>query len=302
MLPKIFPLHAFGWTAAAAILLTAPGCQHHQTDELAKAVYEGEKPVAMRGSDTFFDGKVAVIVTISRGIGRGYVAAGRHQGNRPAAPTGQLGSEGPPESSDDHGLSSLPGSVGGVSPNVAQNGGGPGQNGMYPSSQNPQMPGSSSPMPGQLGQGGMGGGMPGGGGVNPVMNGGLPQAEQDMGPTEMDEDAARMEQEAAIAYLRAKAAIGSPLPPVTLRLGLRNLTSQVTSVQVDTFNSDLGNFAVEPGTLNLMPHELSSPTPMISQLGVTSDIIPVKVTLRLNGQTETKTIMVHSLIDPDTAP
>ena len=90
----------------------------------------------------------------------------------------------------------------------------------------------------------------------------------------------------------------APSRPVTLHLNLRNLNGQPMSVEVSTVDSDRGNFAVDPGTIILPPHQLIQPHPMISQLGVTADVIPVKITMRLNGQTETRTIFVRSLLDP----
>ena len=105
-----------------------------------------------------------------------------------------------------------------------------------------------------------------------------------------------------MAYLRAKAAVGSPMPPVTLNLQLGNLAKDTLSVEVLDFNSDLGNFAVHPSTLSLAPEQTSEPDPMISQLGVTSDSIPVKITLRLNGVKETKTVEVKSVSTVATAP
>jgi hypothetical protein len=275
---------------AAGLMIGTAGCENHPPDELAKAVYYGEHPVAMRGSDTFFDGKVAAIVTISRGIGRGYAQGGRGKGKASTAPS--LNDLDEPDQSHPTKLNELPGNIGGQ--NAGLNGGSPmgGANAGLPPGAN-----GGQQMPGQTGQGMMGG--PG------VMNGGAPEmGGGGMGAgygagEEQDEDAAKMEQENAIAYLRAKAAIGSPLPPVTLHLQLRNLHSQPVSFEIQTFNSDLGNFAVEPDNVTLAPHQLAEPTPMISQLGVTSDLIPVTITLKLGGKTETKTILVRSLLDPN---
>ena len=57
--------------AGAALALGAGGCMEKANDELTNAVVSGEKSVAMEGSDAFFGGKVAVKVTLGRGIGRG---------------------------------------------------------------------------------------------------------------------------------------------------------------------------------------------------------------------------------------
>jgi hypothetical protein len=107
-----------------------------------------------------------------------------------------------------------------------------------------------------------------------------------------------MSDDQAMAYMRARGALGSPLPPVSLHLKLENKGPSIIQVEVMEMNSDLGNFAVEPSLLSLAPGQTSEPDPMISQLGVTSDEIPVKVTLRLAGQAESQTIAVKSLAAP----
>jgi hypothetical protein len=99
------------------------------------------------------------------------------------------------------------------------------------------------------------------------------------------------------AYISAKNNIGSPLPPVTLRLKLTSLRDSTVVVEVVDFESDLGNFAVYPSILALAPNQTAEPEPMISQLGVTSDEIPVKVSLRLEKKLETRTILVKNLMD-----
>lgn len=109
---------------------------------------------------------------------------------------------------------------------------------------------------------------------------------------------AHMDDDERTAYLRAKFAVGSPLPPVTMHLKLENLSSQVVTLDVDDFNSDLGNFAVHPETIALAPGQVSEPDPMISQLGVTSDLIPVTVTLKLNGKKQTQVIPVKNIMTP----
>jgi hypothetical protein len=300
MLPNLrFPAVLGALLGATALLLGVAGCETKPPDEIAKAVYYGEKPVAMRGSDTFFNGQVAAIVTISRGIGKGYSHPGSNKGGKGhyAMATGPDGLEVEQSTAVKNRLSTLP--QGSNGENLAQSGG--------PNSipNGPATPGSAQNIPGMgtnettnnmnvpigLGQAQM----PGSQGMSVP---GQSMADEYGQGTEQDADAAKMEQENAMAYLRAKAEIGSPLPPVTLHLNLRNLNGQPIVVEVATFDSDLGNFAVEPGVIKLPPHQLVQPEPMISQLGVTSDVIPVKVTLRLNGQSETHTLMVRSLLNP----
>ena len=71
MLPNTSPVNRLALAVALCTALAGPGCFHTENDELTSAVVGGEKPVAMEGGDTFFDGKIAVKVTLSRGIGRG---------------------------------------------------------------------------------------------------------------------------------------------------------------------------------------------------------------------------------------
>jgi hypothetical protein len=183
----------------AGLLLATSGCaERRPPDELAMAVAMGERPVAMKGSGTFFGGKIGATITISRGIGRGVGRA------------------------------------------------------------------------------------PGGGRRNDATRGELP-------------DLSGMDNDEASAYIRAKVAVGSPLPPVTMHLKLENNSKETVSVEIGDFESDLGNFAVHPETLAMAPDQISEPDPMISQLGVTSDEIPVKVTLKLGTAKETQTIVVRSV-------
>ena len=94
---------------------------------------------------------------------------------------------------------------------------------------------------------------------------------------------------------RAQRAAGSPMPPVTIRLKLQNRGAEPVEVDLLEVNSDLGNFAVRPTKLTLAPGQMGETEPMVSQLGVTSDEIPMKVVLRTAGKKETQVIPVKSL-------
>jgi hypothetical protein len=107
-----------------------------------------------------------------------------------------------------------------------------------------------------------------------------------------------MDNDQAMAYMRARGALGSPLPPVSMHLKLQNKGPSIVQVDIQEVNSDLGNFAVQPELLSLAPDQTGEPDPMISQLGVTSDEIPVKVTLSVAGKSESRTILVKSLAEP----
>ena len=115
-------------------------------------------------------------------------------------------------------------------------------------------------------------------------------------------DVGSMESDEAQAYMRSKMAVGSPLPPVTLHLILHNTSKETFSVTIIDFDSDLGNFAVHPDVLSIAPDQSAEPDSMVSQLGVGSDLIPVKVTLMKGGVRETKLVQVKALEISPTSP
>ena len=169
--------------AGAALALALAGCMERANDELTNAVVSGERPVAMEGSDVFLAGRVAVKVTLGRGIGHGLK---RSKGDRD-------------------------------------------------------------------------------------------KTYQDYTDT------------------GGKMLVGSPLPPVTLHLILSNPGTEPVTVTMVDFDSDLGNFAVDPDTLTIAPGATGEPTAMVSHLGVSSDEMPFKVTLRLGKAKETRTFLVKVL-------
>ena len=192
--------------ASLAIALLGSGCEHKQNDQITEAVLSGERPVAMAGSETFFDGKITARITVSRGIGHGAKGGG---GSKSKGGSGAYNQERANE---------------------------------------------------------------------------------------------RIAQEAYTDYAKAEVDNGTPLPPVTLHLILINPGAEPLTVTMLDFNSDLGNFVVDPDTLTVAPGEVSEPTPMVSQLGVTSNEIPVKVTLKLGSRKETRTVVVKSLLDDSGKP
>jgi hypothetical protein len=117
----------------------------------------------------------------------------------------------------------------------------------------------------------------------PSSSGGESESEQ----REMYEDMMRI--------VRAQRAAGSPMPPVTIHMKLENLGTEPVDVDLLEVNSELGNFAVRPTKLTLAPGQTGETEPMVSQLGVTSDEIPMKVVLRTAGKKEAQVIPVKSL-------
>lgn len=99
-----------------------------------------------------------------------------------------------------------------------------------------------------------------------------------------------------IRIARARRAAGSPMPPVTLRVYFENKGAEPIELEVTEVNSDLGNFAVRPPKLTLAPGEKGALEPMISQLGVTSDEIPLKLAVRTGGKKEQQVVIVKNIL------
>jgi hypothetical protein len=93
------------------------------------------------------------------------------------------------------------------------------------------------------------------------------------------------------------ASSGSALA-VTIRLKLENLSKEAFDVQIHDVTSDLGDFAVRPERLLLAPEQSGEVDPMVSELGVTSDEIPVTVVLVAAGKSEKQIISVKNLFTP----
>ncbi len=99
-----------------------------------------------------------------------------------------------------------------------------------------------------------------------------------------------------IRQARARRAAGSPMPPVTLKVAFENRGTEPLEIEVTDVNSDLGNFAVRPPKLTIAPGASGSLDPMISQLGVTSDEIPLKLALRTGGRKEEQVVVVKNVL------
>lgn len=86
--------------------------------------------------------------------------------------------------------------------------------------------------------------------------------------------------------------VDAPGPALTLRLRLENRGLASLEVHIIELNSALGNFAVRPERLTLAPGESGEVDPMISQLGVIAERVPVKLILRVAGTTEEQTLIL----------
>lgn len=112
------------------------------------------------------------------------------------------------------------------------------------------------------------------------------------------EEAQKEAMEAYIRMAKAQRAAGSPMPPVTLRVALENRGTEPIEIAVTDVKSDLGNFAVRPPKLTLAPGESGTLDPMVSQLGVMSDEIPLTLVIQSGGKRETQVVTVKNIILP----
>jgi hypothetical protein len=96
--------------------------------------------------------------------------------------------------------------------------------------------------------------------------------------------------------------LGSPLPPVMLRILLNNTGGEPVELGIELFKSYLGDFAVRPEKVSVPANGQASPEGMSSRLGVTSNEIPVQLTLNLNGKSETHTVVVKNVVIEPAVP
>lgn len=100
---------------------------------------------------------------------------------------------------------------------------------------------------------------------------------------------------------RGPAVRASDAPPVQLRLRLTNHGDASVDIDVLDFNSDLGNFAVQPTKITLSAGQTVEADPMISRLGVPAiEEIPITVRLRVGGKggkTETQIVKLRPRAD-----
>ncbi len=82
-------------------------------------------------------------------------------------------------------------------------------------------------------------------------------------------------------------------PPMRLHLRLTNHGSEPVAVEVLDFNSDLGNFVVQPRKFSLPAGASVEADPMISLVGLTADAIAVTVRLRCQDRIEQQVVMLQ---------
>ncbi|MCX6956208.1 MAG: hypothetical protein NTV51_29085 [Verrucomicrobia bacterium] len=96
--------------------------------------------------------------------------------------------------------------------------------------------------------------------------------------------------------------VASNQPPVRLHLRLTNRGADPVEVEVLDFNSDLGNFVVQPKKIAIAPGASAEADPMTSRLGVPGDAIPLTVRLRLNGKIERQVLTLQIIAPASPAP
>lgn len=96
--------------------------------------------------------------------------------------------------------------------------------------------------------------------------------------------------------------VASNLPPVRLHLRLTNHGEQPADIEIPDFNSELGNFVVQPPKMLLLPNQSNEADPMTSTLGVKSDEIPLTVAIRSNGKLEKQVLTLRIVPPATTAP
>lgn len=160
-------------------------------------------------------------------------------------------------------------------------GGGPGGGRGGPGGRGGRRGGGGMSMGGSVGGIGMGGGGGPGGGSMDEMDGG-PRGGGMGGPV-MHE---------------------SNQPPVALRLRLTNRSTETIEVTFVLCKSELGDFAVRPEKLALAPEQTAEPDPMTSRLGIPSDELILRVSLRIEGKTEQKDLVLRKseLNEPVASP
>lgn len=141
------------------------------------------------------------------------------------------------------------------------------------------------------GRGGFGGGFGGGGGGK---RGGGPRGGEGGGsPGEARGGSGRNSDGEPVPHI-----VASNQPPVRLYLRLTNHGTEPAEVEVLDFNSDLGNFVVQPKKISVAPGASAEADPMTSRLGVPGDEIGLTVRLRQNGQTEKQLLALRTITPP----
>jgi hypothetical protein len=87
-------------------------------------------------------------------------------------------------------------------------------------------------------------------------------------------------------------------PPIELRLRLTNHGSAPAVVEVEDFDSVLGDFAVQPPKITVPPGQSIEADPMVSRLGITVEEVSLTIKLRCDGRTEQQVLTLRTVKEP----
>jgi hypothetical protein len=98
--------------------------------------------------------------------------------------------------------------------------------------------------------------------------------------------------------------MGASGPGLRVQLQLLDhghLDAQPITIEILDFQSPLGDFALKPDRLALVPGQTASPDAVTSRVGIAAAEIPVQLTLRLAGEKEARTILLRAVAAPQPA-
>lgn len=91
-------------------------------------------------------------------------------------------------------------------------------------------------------------------------------------------------------------------PGIQLRLRLTNHGAEPLVVEVLDFDSELGDFVVEPTKIELPPGKPVEADPMVSRLGMSTDEIPLTIKLKIDERLDGGVLMLRAIKEPPPAP
>lgn len=113
------------------------------------------------------------------------------------------------------------------------------------------------------------------------------------GPYQGNEGMSRIAEQEDPESPEARRRREAQMPPTLLRMLLQNPGAATLVVQIRDVDSELGNFAIRPDTVTLAPGQSIEVEPMQSMLGLQSHALPVTITLRADGKTQTKILTLR---------
>jgi hypothetical protein len=254
--------------ALATFLLVA--CEGPDRKAMMEEVRHSVPPMA--ANESFFDGQIAVQLTLGSNVA-GAALFGGHDGQ--SGKMTALTSTAPGESKFGPGGGGMGGMGGGMGGGFGGGGTGGGSMSGGPA---PEMASVDSDSDHESRKGAKGGTYQGNEGMNHI-------ADVD----DVESSAARRSREAQ-------------MPPALLRLRIENPSAATVVVEIREVNSDLGNFAIRPDTVTLAPGQAIEVEPMQSLLGVDSYALPVTITLRSGGQTQSKILTLRPIAPASGTP